>query len=76
VCVCGGGGGGGGDTPRNFIRSFSRQDWYFGRLFLTNKTTTDMIFTSYIRNGNFGDSKFTHQDNHYNPLVKQAQIDS
>ena len=72
-------GGGGCDTPRNLIRSFSRQDCYFGGLFLTNKTTTDMIFTCYIRNGNFGDSKFTHQvqDNHYNPLiVKQAQIDS
>jgi hypothetical protein len=30
-----------------------------------------MIFTCYIRNGNFGYSKFTQQDNH-NRLVKQA----
>ena len=75
VCVCG---GGGGDTPKNFIRSFSRQDCYFSRqtkIFLTNKTTTDMIFTCYIRNGIFGYLKLTQQDNH-NPLVKQAQIDS
>jgi hypothetical protein len=34
-----------------------------------------MIFTYYIRHGNFGYSKFTQQDNHYNLLVKQAQID-
>jgi hypothetical protein len=46
-------------------------------IFLTNKTTTDMIFTCYTRNGNFGYPKFTRQqENHYNPLVKQAQIDS
>jgi hypothetical protein len=35
-----------------------------------------MIFTCYIKNGNFGYSKFTLQDNHYNLSVKQAQIDS
>jgi hypothetical protein len=70
-CVCvgggGGGGGGGGDIPRNSIPIFSRQDCYFCRqtkIFLTNKTTTDMIFTCYIRNGNFDYSKYTQQDNH------------
>jgi hypothetical protein len=31
-----------------------------------------MIFTYFIRSGNFGYSKFTHKDNHYNPLVKQT----
>ena len=74
VCV-----GGGVTPPRNSIPSFSRQDCYFSRqtkIFLTNKTTTDMIFTCYIRNGNFDYSKFTQQDNHYNRLAKQAQIDS
>jgi hypothetical protein len=67
---------GGGHLPEIL---FSRQDCYFSRqtkIFLTNKTTTDMIFTCYIRHGNFGYSKFTQQDDHYNPLVKQAQIDS
>jgi hypothetical protein len=65
VCVCVEGGGGGGTPPRNFIRSFSLQDCYSGRqtnIFLTNKTTTDIIFTCYIRNGNFGYSKFIQQD--------------
>ena len=28
-----------------------------------------MIFTCYIRNGNFVYSKFTQQDNHYNSLA-------
>jgi hypothetical protein len=65
--------------PRNSIPSFSRQDCYFSRqtkIFLTNKTTTDMIFTCYIKR-KFGYSKFTQQDNHYNRLVKQDQtVDS
>ena len=62
----GGGGCGGGVTPaRNFIRSINRQDCYSSRhtkIVLTYKTTTDIIFTCYIRNGNFGYSKFIQQD--------------
>jgi hypothetical protein len=68
-------GEGGWPLPRNSIPSFSRQDCYFSRqtkLFLTNKATTNMIFTCYIRNGNFGYSKIII----YNCLAKQAQIDS
>ena len=35
------------------------------------------ILVGYIRNGYFGYPKLNlKQDNHYNPLVKQAQIDN
>jgi hypothetical protein len=45
-------------------------------MFLTNKTTTDIIFACYISWKEFWLLKITQQDNHYNPLVKPAQIDS